>query len=58
MTEMDRLKTVTYKQISSIFGVARTTASVMAIKTRLHYGKDPREKITIGQVIKANRLPE
>lgn len=53
---MEKDKVVTYKDISLHFGVAHRVAQNMAIKTRIAYDKEPKEKITLGQVLKANNL--
>ena len=61
MTEMDRLQTVTYKQLSTIFKVSRRTASDYVKNTKIYYsiktGVMPKS-ITLGQVITANRFEE
>lgn len=53
---MEKDKIVTYRTIASYFGVAHRVAQSMAIKTRAAYDKEPKEKITLGQVLKANNL--
>lgn len=53
---MKEHKIVTYKEIESELGVKASTAKNLAIITRKTYEKKPRESITLGQVLKANKL--
>jgi hypothetical protein len=57
MTQEEREdKTVTAQQVADYFAVAINTAKRYCKNARLYYEKRPKERVTLGQVKRSNKL--
>ena len=57
MTQEEREdKTVTSQQVADYFDISINTAKRYCKNARMHYGKNPKEMVTLGQVKRSNRL--